>query len=235
MPAPKLRLPAVTALALLLIVFWDASGLDLPLALAMGGPAGFPLRDHWLLTTLLHSGAKWLAWLLMLALCIGVTAPFGPLRRLPLSRRVQLVATTLLASGFVALMKASSHVSCPWDLAQFGGVARYMSHWAGWTSFDGGGGRCFPAGHATTGFAFLGGWFALRKDLPRLARWWLAAALAAGLVLGLSQQLRGAHFMSHTLWSGWICWVLVWLADPLFARRDAAAGLDLAAAHPAPP
>jgi membrane-associated PAP2 superfamily phosphatase len=227
------RLRWITVVAFLLIMLWDLSGLDLPLALAMGGPAGFPLRDHWLLTTVLHSGAKWLAWLLVLALCIGVTAPFGPLRRLPMARRVQLAATTFLASGFIALLKASSHSSCPWDLQEFGGVAHYLSHWIGWTTFDGGNGRCFPAGHATTGFAFLGGYFALRKELPGLARGWLATALLAGLVLGVAQQLRGAHFMSHTLWSGWICWVLVWLADPLFARYDAAA-FDLAAPSPAP-
>jgi membrane-associated PAP2 superfamily phosphatase len=26
-------------------------------------------------------------------------------------------------------------------------------------------------------------------------------------VLGLAQQVRGAHYMSHTLWSAWACWV----------------------------
>jgi hypothetical protein len=24
--------------------------------------------------------------------------------------------------------------------------------------------------------------------------------------------------MSHTLWSGWICWMLAWITDPVFAR-----------------
>jgi membrane-associated PAP2 superfamily phosphatase len=41
----------------------------------------------------------------------------------------------------------------------------------------------------------------------------LALALAAGSVLGLSQQMRGAHFMSHTLWTAWLCWTLAWLVD----------------------
>jgi len=48
---------------------------------------------------------------------------------------------------------------------------------------------------------------------PAVARRWLAAALAAGLVLGVAQQLRGAHFMSHTLWSAWLCWVVAWGID----------------------
>ena len=25
-------------------------------------------------------------------------------------------------------------------------------------------------------------------------------------LLGLAQQMRGAHFMSHTLWTAWLCW-----------------------------
>jgi membrane-associated PAP2 superfamily phosphatase len=55
---------------------------------------------------------------------------------------------------------------------------------------------------------------------PALARGWLAAAVAAGLVLGLAQQWRGAHFMSHTLWSGWVCWCVAWALDAA-ARPDA--------------
>jgi membrane-associated PAP2 superfamily phosphatase len=212
---------AWAALGLCALLLWDASGLDLPLARAFGGGSGFPLRDDRVLRLVLHDGAKFLAWLLAVLLCLGLVWPVGPLRQLPFARRLQLVVSALLAWAIVALLKASSHTSCPWDLHDFGGVARYMSHWQGWQHDDGGGGRCFPAGHATTGFAFVGGFFALREQWPQLARRWLVTALGAGLVLGLAQQLRGAHFMSHTLWTGWICWMAAWLSDPLFARGAA--------------
>jgi membrane-associated PAP2 superfamily phosphatase len=218
MHASKRFLAGASLAAFLALLLWDASGLDLRLALAVGGPAGFPLREHWFLTQVMHAGAKWLGWLLALALSLSVTWPVGPLHRLPLRRRVQLAATPFLASGVIALLKASSHTSCPWDLVEFGGAAHHVSHWLGLLLADGGSGGCFPAGHASTGFAFLGGYFALRDDFPRAARRWLLVALAAGLALGISQQLRGAHFMSHTLWSGWICWMLVWITDPVFAR-----------------
>jgi membrane-associated PAP2 superfamily phosphatase len=29
-----------------------------------------------------------------------------------------------------------------------------------------------------------------------------------GLLFGLVQTLRGAHYPSHTLWTGWICWAV---------------------------
>jgi len=83
---------------------------------------------------------------------------------------------------------------------------------------DGGSGGCFPAGHASAGFAFIGGFFALRHTLPRTARRWLAGALAAGLVLGLAQQVRGAHYMSHTLWTAWLCWASAALVDNIVSQ-----------------
>jgi membrane-associated PAP2 superfamily phosphatase len=210
------RLAQVSCAALLAILLWDASGLDLTLAQAVGGANGFPLRDNWLLNAVTHTGAKYSAWLLEVFICAAVIFPLGPFGRLPLSRRIQIATTVILASGLVSLLKANSLTSCPWDLHEFGGVARHLSHWSGWLNSDGGAGRCFPAGHASAGFAFLGGYFAFRHDAPSVARLWLVGALVAGLAFGISQQLRGAHFMSHTLWTGWICWMTAFLTDPLF-------------------
>ena len=202
----------VTLLALAGLVAWDAGGLDLALAHAFGTAHGFPLRDQWFLVQVMHEGARRLGWLLVLLLTLGVWWPLGVLRRMDASERLQMAVSALLALAMVSITKNLSNTSCPWDLAEFGGVARYASHWA-LGMLDGGGGRCFPAGHASAGFAFVGGYFALRRRQPRAARWWLAGALAAGLILGGAQQVRGAHFMSHTLWTGWMCWVTGWLCD----------------------
>ena len=210
---------SATALAFFcLIVLWDASGLDPWLAQLVGSHKGFPLRNSWMLSTVFHDAAKYLAWLGALALAASTAWPWGPFRDLPFARRLQLAAITIAASGVIALLKIGNHTSCPWDLQQFGGVATPISHWAGWLRTDGGGGHCFPAGHASTGFAFIAGYFALREDQPKLARIWLACSIALGLLLGGAQQLRGAHFMSHTLWTGWICWLLGWATDPFFSR-----------------
>jgi membrane-associated PAP2 superfamily phosphatase len=37
----------------------------------------------------------------------------------------------------------------------------------------------------------------------------LLVVVLLGGVLGLTQTLRGAHFPSHTLWTGFICWAVV--------------------------
>jgi membrane-associated PAP2 superfamily phosphatase len=183
---------------------WDAGALDLPLARWAGSPQGFPWREHWLFSSLLHEGARRLAWLLALALCLAVWWPVGPFARLGLGARLQLAITPLLSALAVSGLKMASATSCPWDLAEFGGLAAYASHWT--LAGDGGAGHCFPAGHAASGFAFMGGYFAIRGTDARRAQLWLGGATAGGLVLGLAQQWRGAHFMSHTFWSALVCW-----------------------------
>ena len=203
-----------TLASLLCLLAWDALGWDRVWAHAFGDNSGFALREHWFLVEVLHEGARRLGWLLALLLVLGVWWPIGILRRIDASERLQWVASLLLALVVVGVLKHFSTTSCPWDLAEFGGVARYASHWA-LGVMDGGVGRCFPAGHASAGFAFIGGYFALRLRQPQAARWCLGCALVAGLILGGAQQVRGAHFMSHTLWTGWLCWTSAWWCDAI--------------------
>ena len=209
---PPFAALAWTLVSLLGVLAWDALAQDRALARVFGTATGFPLREQWFLVSVLHEGARRAAWGVMLVLTIAVWWPFGVLRQISSADRLQLAITALLGVAVINVLKYASTTSCPWDLAEFGGVARYVSHWA-WGAADGGVGRCFPAGHASAGFAFVGGFFALRRQQPRAARIWLACAVAAGLLLGMAQQARGVHFLSHTLWTGWLCWSTAWLTD----------------------
>lgn len=208
---PGGRVAPLTGLWLggLALLALDATGLDLVLAQWFGGAGGFPLQQHWLLTSVLHSGARAAGWLLLIALTVGVAFPVGWLRALSRQERFWMVASIWLAVLVVVLIKGVSTTACPWDLAEFGGSVPYESHWswlwAGGTTVVPGPGHCFPAGHASTAFAFLAVPVWLRRARPVLAQRWWWGVLATGLVLGLAQQVRGAHFLSHTLWSGWLC------------------------------
>ncbi|PLC01812.1 PAP2 family protein [Variovorax sp. RO1] len=216
--SPNLRPGVLTLLALALLMTWDALGGDLPLARLAGTPMGFPWRDNPFLVHVMHEGAKNLSWLLLIGLFAAIRWPVGVLRRLPTAARVQLALSVLASVLAVSLLKHASDTSCPWDVKEFGGVAQYVSHWA-WGVRDGGPGGCFPAGHASAAFAFLGGYFVLRHVAPRGAIVWLGTALVAGLVLGLAQQLRGAHYMSHTLWTAWVCWTVGFVIELAVTHR----------------
>jgi membrane-associated PAP2 superfamily phosphatase len=220
-PPPSLVAPfwrdlRIALIALLLLLAWDLTGWDMSLALPIGSIHGFGLQHHWFLERVAHEGARRAAWLPALWLIVGIWWPTGPLRRLTKAARIEWVALMLLALAVVSALKQQSLTSCPWDLAQFGGSARLHAHWT--LMPDGGPGRCFPAGHSAAGFAYFSGYFVLRRTEPRAATWCLVAASAAGLLFGIAQQLRGAHFMSHTLWTAWLCWITCWLGDLALQR-----------------
>lgn len=201
-----------TVLSFLLLMAWDYSGLDLWMAQRFGSATGFRLESHWLWRNVLHDDIRLWPWALELALLVAIFWPFATLKKLPMARRAQLALTTLAALLVVSTIKLHSSTSCPWDLQQFGGVATYVSHWA-WGVLDGGTGGCFPAGHASAGFAFIGGFFAFRHAVPKTAWRWFAGAMLIGLIFGLAQQVRGAHYMSHTLWTAWFCWSVAATVD----------------------
>lgn len=207
-----------TLLALALLLAWDASGWDLVSARLFGGPGGFAWRDTWWASTLLHDGGRIAAWWVMAAVMATALrpAPAGtPSRRL----RWRWVGVMLLCVLLVPAIKRFSLSSCPWELAEFGGAARHLSHWR-WGVADGGPGHCFPSGHAVSAFAFFGLYFLWRGHDARRARACLAAVLAAGMLFGAAQLVRGAHYPSHTLWTAWLCWTICAIAHQGFVRSD---------------
>ncbi len=201
----------ITFVGLLCLLAWDASGADLRVVQWFGSAAGFAWRDHWLTAQVLHAGGRWLSLVLLIGVVVNAVRPFPFARDLPRGVRWWWLATTVACLLLIPFIKSRSHISCPWDLEQFGGAVHYLSHdtWRAWAApGDGGPGRCFPSGHASGAFGFLAGWFALRGAAPRAARAWLAALLGLGLLFGLAQLARGAHYPSHTLWTAWICWAV---------------------------
>lgn len=198
--------------ALLLILAWDVRGLDLPLARLYGSAHGFAWRNHWLTGGVLHDGTRALAWSIFGLLLLGLRWPLPFVGILSRRDRLWWLATTLLCVALISLLKRTSWTSCPWSLAEFGGgVELYVPHSVLGRRDDGPGG-CFPSGHASTAFGFLAAWFALRERAPHAARLWLITTVAAGLVLGWVQMMRGAHYLSHSLWTAWVCWAVTALS-----------------------
>ena len=196
----------VALVGLAAIAAWDASGLDIVVARMFGDASGFAWRHHWLVGGWLHDGARAVGWMAFALMVASLRWPIGSLRHLSRPRIAWLLATVAACAAVIPLLKHLSLTSCPWSLAEFGGtVAHYVPYW--WPRVaDGGPGGCFPSGHASTAFAFLGVSFALRSEAPAAARRWLLLVVAAGALLAAAQVVRGAHYVSHTLWTAWLCW-----------------------------
>lgn len=202
--------------ALLLTGLWDLGGLDLGVMRLIGTPTGFALQHTWMLERVLHEGVRQAATGLFLLIAVWALWParwnLDRLAALGLPRRERWTVLLLVTLSLIAvnLIKNASLTSCPWDLQAFGGHAVYVSHWT-WGLADGGTGRCFPGGHASSAFAFLAlslPWLMPPAGAQRgrvLGMRALTAVLSAGLVAGVVQTVRGAHYPSHTMWTLVIC------------------------------
>ena len=220
------RLLWMSAFALVLALLWDASGWDTAVMHLIAGPEGFTLKSNWWLQTVLHDTAKKLSVVVYLFLWVMVLRPMGPFRESTRRQRLAVLLGITLSLLAVSLIKQTSLTSCPWSLQDFGGTARYVSHWSLGQS-DGGGGQCFPGGHASAAFAFwsvcLPGLMSQQAHRQRRGRWLFAVVLASGALFGLAQTLRGAHYPSHTLWTALICWGVGLVTYLLLHREPQAA------------
>ena len=113
----------------------------------------------------------------------------------------------VLSVGLVGLLKSLTNVDCPRDLSEFGGTFPFI-HLFEQRPATLRHARCFPAAHASSGYALLALYFVARERSRRAARLGLAAGLGLGLVFGIAQQARGAHFISHDVWSAMIVWTV---------------------------
>ncbi|UWX03651.1 phosphatase PAP2 family protein [Pseudoxanthomonas sp. NC8] len=166
------------------------------------------LRNHWLTSGLIHGGgriASTLAWLAVLGLYLRALrrADQASLRR-PL---LYLLVAVALGAGAVSALKSITHVDCPWDLVGYGGARTPLKMFAPLPA-GARAGACYPAGHASAGYAWVALYFAALRWWPRWRWHGLAIGLAAGLLFGIGQQLRGAHFLSHDVATLAVCWLV---------------------------
>ena len=166
------------------------------------------LQDAWATQQLVHKGGKWASTFAALVVVLLCTHAWRNERakawRWPL---LYLVLTVALGTGLVSLLKSVTNMDCPWDLARYGGLRDYVGLFAS-RPHDMPRGICFPAGHSSAGFAWIGLYFFALMVRPAWRWRGLAIGLVAGGVFGLAQQLRGAHFLSHDLWTLATCWLL---------------------------
>lgn len=164
------------------------------------------LRHAFATQALIHVGGRnlsLLAWL-------GVAALYAATWRVPRLREwrrplLYLLVAVALGTGLVSALKHVSDMDCPWDIDRYGGLRPYFDLF---TPRPHGlpRGLCFPAGHASAGYAWVALYFFFLATRPAWRWRGLGIGLAMGAVFGISQQLRGAHFLSHDIFAMMICW-----------------------------
>ncbi len=212
---------AVTAGALLMYAGGDQWLAD---RIYRWGGGAWNLRAHFFTAKIIHPGGRYLS----LALWLGFAWAWWRSGRDPQLIRWRrplafLLLSTLLATSLIALLKAQIQMDCAWDVLGYGGQRPFLGLFQSRPSWlpDAG---CFPAGHAGAGYSWVALYFFFAATMPKWRWRGLAVGLTLGLVFGLSQQLRGAHFASHDVATLLVCWLVALTLGRLMlrpARRDA--------------
>lgn len=170
------------------------------------GSGRFTWADSWWSNQLIHAAGRD-AIVLVFVAAAGIWIASWRIATLRWWRRsAAFVALSIpLATGLVGTGKSLTNVDCPRDLDPYGGDRPYV-RLLGDKPDDLPRGRCFPGGHSSGGFALLSLFFVLDERCRRLGWLGLACGLAVGSAFAVGQWARGAHFVSHDLWSAAICW-----------------------------
>ncbi|MDO9183943.1 MAG: phosphatase PAP2 family protein, partial [Bacteriovorax sp.] len=119
----------------------------------------------------------------------------------------------ILPLSVAVIGKNMTNVQCPDDLNHFAGKIPYVKLFDSYPknpeSLDGKfrRGHCFPAGHASGGFALLSLVCFFRERKNKI--WAFVFAMSMGWTMGVYQMLRGAHFLSHHLTTMILALILV--------------------------
>lgn len=166
--------------------------------------------SHPILHFMLYDGPKKLLVIFEIGLLIAAVC----FHKRPLIKSYQqgiLIVLIALPLGpsLVSSLKSTTNVSCPYALTQYGGDLPHIGVFEHYPSDQQPEKRqrCFPAGHASGGFALLALVYLVKT--PRRKRQMLIFAIAAGSLMGGYKMAVGHHFLSHTLVSMILCWFVV--------------------------
>ncbi len=160
-----------------------------------------------------YNGPKLFVWVFALT---ALTFAAGPTRwrdRFKFNRRGLWLAVLVIGTvpALAGIGKKYTNTFCPSEIRRYGGDVAYAKLCEPFPADDrpvrrGG---CFPAGHASGGFALLG-----LLNLRPTRRWRngvIALAMGFGWWMGTYQMLKGAHYLSHTITTMLVAWIVVLL------------------------
>ena len=207
-----------------LAIVSEYSGLDMAIARLFfdADTQSWPLKSNFWTAGVLHSGGRDLVVYTMSAVLLFLVATFF-LRRIRPYRKgaAYLLLGSLPGPAIVAILKSTTRIYTPWDLEVFGGDKPYLRLFDA-APPDMPAGHGFPGGHSSGGFAFVSAYFLLAAYKSAYRYYGLTLGLVLGFAFAFTQEVRGAHFLSHDLFSLVVCWYAALAVATLMLRRELA-------------
>lgn len=123
------------------------------------------------------------------------------------------ITLTPLSVGY---LKKLTNIACPNQLTMYGGKEKYIKVFEKKDlSRDC---RCFPAGHASGGLALIILSILARNKKEKFILFY--SILSFGIIIGIYKMLIGDHFLSHTLVSIVIAYMIYIIILELFRKQN---------------
>lgn len=216
----RTRKEILLGVLLLAVVFFafEFSSLDLVVEDALYGVAGqhwfFPREQESWQALLFYKGIKYFIILVGAAFVAAYLLSF--MKKAEILREYRrgiliVCLSMLLVPSLVGALKTATNTPCPCEYERYGGAYPYITVLDPMPSDIREKFRCFPAGHASGGFALMSLYFLFRSRRKKIIA--LAAALGTGSMMGFYKMAMGDHYLSHTLITLLLSWLIIRLID----------------------
>jgi len=130
-----------------------------------------------------------------------------------------VILSAILIPVIVGGLKKATNMPCPKNEIHYGGVYPSTKVWESYpkTFKQPSSIKCFPAGHASGGFALLSLFFLFKRRRNKILAG--VVALTVGWSMGLYKMLIGDHFFSHTVITMTIAWLIILLLQKTIDRN----------------
>lgn len=209
----------LTGLCIVLtVVFFEKTHIDLRVQDRLYDPVrGWRIdRNAPIPRLIFYQAPKWILVVFVLGLLGCIFAPQAWAITMPLAPKdaaflMTCIAVTPITAWFI---KKQTGVIYPCHVQRYGGEHPYRTLLESIPRVAGRvRGRGFPAAHCSGAFALM----ALYFVMPGQARWiGLAVGLAAGWTVGTYQMLKGVHYLSHTIVTMFLSWMIILMLSRAF-------------------
>lgn len=203
------------------MVFFHEAGIDEKISSHFFSNNEWIYRDNFFLEKILHKGGVLFSTTILI--CFIGYFIYLWIKKTQDKKRLQyigfIVVSTLITILAVFFLKRWSTLPCPWNSTIYGGGTIRPSIWQMF-SLNFPSAHCFPGGHASAGYSFLSIYFGYLYVYGKRNWLSLVPGVLLGVIFGITQQMRGAHFISHDMGTIFISIISSWVTYTIYSNYN---------------
>lgn len=131
-----------------------------------------------------------------------------------------VLLSTIFVPTIVVSLKNNTNTPCPCNLATFGGDYPNIKVFDSYPKdfIQESKVKCWPAGHASMGFSLMALFFLFKTASNQKKA--LISSIILGFITGSYKMLLGDHFLSHTLVTMFLSWIIILIIVKIIKGKE---------------